>query len=276
MLNRRARLASPQDLVLVSLLCIYVSNSETTLGLFDGTDLSAHWRVATVERRTADEWGVLFESLLGGRTEPSRVDGICLCSTVPAVLPEMRQMIARYFPTAPTVVVGAGVRTGLPVLVDNPREVGTDRIANALAALDLYGAPCIVVSFGLATTFDVVNENGEYVGGAIAPGAEVSLAALGDQGAQLRRVELVRPGSVIAKNTVEAMQSGAIYGLAGQVDGIVRRMRAELGVAESVLEVVAAGGFAERVLGDCDTVTRHEPHLTLHGLRLIFVRNQRR
>ena len=171
--------------------------------------------------------------------------GIAVCSTVPMVLHEVRQVLERYFDDVPHLVVEAGVRTGVPVLMDNPREVGTDRIVNALAASTLYGGPCIVVDVGTATTFDVVSARGEYVGGAIAPGIEISLEALGRRGAQLRRVELARPRSVIAKNTVEALQSGAVFGFASQVDGVVTRMRRGAGRRHAVgRDGVATGGLA--------------------------------
>jgi type III pantothenate kinase len=257
----------------MTLLCIDVGNSRTELGLFVGSELVEHWRVATDDRRTADEWAVLVNGLLTGCEAGRDVRGVCVCSTVPSVLHEMRDMLVRYFPGAGNVIVEPGVKTGLPILMDNPREVGTDRIANALAANHLVGGPCVVVDFGTATTFDVVSAKGEYIGGAIAPGIEISLAALGERGAQLRKVELVQPRSVIAKNTVEALQSGVIYGFAGQVDGLVSRMAAQLGVAPSDLEVIATGSMAPVVIDHCTTVTRHEPWLGLHGLRLIHARN---
>lgn len=265
------------------LLCIDVGNSHTTLGLFEGERLQHHWRVTTVERRTADEWFVLLRGLLRGATDPDHeappgslglpTGGIVVCSTVPMVLHEIRQVLERYFPEVPHLVVEAGVRTGVPVLMDNPREVGTDRIVNALAASSLYGGPCVVVDVGTATTFDVVSRRGEYAGGAIAPGVEISLEALGRRGAQLRRVELVRPRSVIAKNTVEALQSGAVFGFAAQVDGMVARMVAALDVPRAEITVVATGGLAPLVTAECEQVDVHEPALTLIGLRLVFERN---
>jgi type III pantothenate kinase len=255
------------------LLCIDVGNSHTVLGLFEGDKIVEHWRVATDERRSADEWAVLFQGLLAAVGKDGTVDGISLCSTVPMVLHEMRDMLRRYYSDIRSVVVEPGVRTGVPVLMDNPREVGTDRIMNALAATHLYGGPCIVVDFGTATTFDVISARGEYVGGAIAPGIEISLEALGRRGAQLRKVELLRPRSVIARNTVEALQSGAVYGFAGQVDGIVNRMVAELGVDRATITVTATGGLAGFVLDECTVVDQHEPWLTLIGLRLVMERN---
>jgi len=189
------------------------------------------------------------------------------------VLHEWRQMMADFHPDVPHVVVEPGVRTGVPVLMDNPREVGSDRIVNALAASQLYEGPTIVVDFGTATTFDVVSAKGEYVGGAIAPGIEISLAALGRRGAQLRMVELLPPRSVIAKNTVEALQSGILHGFASQVDGMVGRMTAALGLEPGQVGVVATGGLAPLVLDECHSVTDHQPWLTLRGLEIVFERN---
>jgi type III pantothenate kinase len=193
---------------------------------------------------------------------------------VPAVLHEWREMLARHFADVACVVVEPGVRTGVPVLMDNPREVGTDRIINALAAVHEYGGPAIVVDFGgTATTFDVVSAQGQYVGGAISPGIELSLEALGRRGAQLRKVELLRPRSVIAKNTVEALQSGMVFGVAAQVEGIVERMIAELGVESADVHVIATGYLAPVVVDECRCFTHHSPWLTLRGLELVFERN---
>src|SRR6478736_738157 len=195
----------------MALLAADIGNSHTVLGLVSDGQVTADWRVATDERRTSDEWSVLLRGLLGPAVD--EVDGIAVCATVPAVLHEWRDMLLRHFPDVPRVVVEPGVRTGVPILMDNPREVGTDRIINALAAVHEYGGPTIVVDFGgTATTFDVVSGKGQYVGGAITPGIEISLEALGRRGAQLRKVELARPRSVIAKNTVEALQSGMSSG----------------------------------------------------------------
>jgi type III pantothenate kinase len=256
----------------MALLAADIGNSHTVLGLLAEGDVVAHWRVATGAQRTSDEWSVLLRGLLGDHA--ADVTGIVVCSTVPAVLHEWRDMLVRHFGDLPHVVVEPGVRTGVPVLMDNPREVGSDRIINALAAATLYGGPAIVVDFGgTATTFDVVNALGQYVGGAIAPGIEISLEALGRRGAQLRRVELLRPRSVIAKNTVEALQSGMVFGVASQVEGIVSRMIEELGVEEADVHVIATGYLAELVLDECRCFTDHSPWLTLRGLELVFARN---
>jgi type III pantothenate kinase len=255
------------------LLAADIGNSHTLLGLLTDGEVTADWRVATDARHTSDEWAVLLRGLLGAALE--EVDGIAVCATVPAVLHEWRDMLARHFADVPSVVIEPGVRTGVPVLMDNPREVGTDRIVNALAAVHEYGGPAIVVDFGgTATTFDVINAKGQYVGGAISPGIEISLEALGRRGAQLRKVELLRPRTVIAKNTVEALQSGMVFGVASQVEGIVARMTEELGEQPSDVHVIATGHLAGLVLEECACFTHHAPWLTLRGLELAFARNR--
>jgi type III pantothenate kinase len=192
------------------------------------------------------------------------------------VLHEWRDMLTGHFGDLQHVVVEPGVRTGIPVLVDNPREVGSDRILNALAAVTLFGGPAVVVDFGgTATTFDVVSPQGQYVGGAIAPGLEISLEALGRRGAQLRKVELARPRTVVARNTVEALQSGMVFGTAAQVEGLVARMIAELGVPAPDVRVVSTGYLAPLVVGECGCFTDHAPWLTLQGLGMVFARNAR-
>ncbi|GAA4684401.1 type III pantothenate kinase [Nocardioides nanhaiensis] len=256
------------------LLAADIGNAHTVLGLVRDGEVLADWRISTDERRTSDEWAVLIRGLLAGVRELGTPEGVVVCATVPGVLHEWRDMVPRHFPELPTVVVEAGVRTGVPVLMDNPREVGSDRIVNALAAATRYGGPAIVVDFGgTATTFDVVDSQGRYVGGAIAPGIEISLEALGRRGAQLRKVELVRPRSVIAKNTVEALQSGLVFGVAAQVEGMVARMRAELGEPGEGLSVVATGYLADLVAGECGCFTDQDPWLTLRGLEMVFLRN---
>jgi len=257
----------------MTLLCADIGNSHTVLGLVDDGDVLDHWRVATDERRTADEWAVLLRGLLRESNVADGLSGIAVCATVPAVLHEWRDMLVRHYGTLPHVVVEPGVRTGVPVLMDNPREVGADRVVNALAAASLYDGPAIVVDFGTATTFDVVSPRGEYIGGAISPGIDISLEALGRRGAQLRKVELLRPRTVIAKNTVEALQSGMVFGFASQVDGIVARMIEELDVPADTVNVIATGGLAPIVVAECRTLTEHQPWLTLLGLELVFARN---
>jgi type III pantothenate kinase len=256
------------------LLCSHIGNPHPTRGVIEDGAVLDHWRVATDERRTADEWAVLLRGLLGHTGEADRVEGIAVCATVPAVLHEWRDMLTRHRSGVPSVVVEPGTRTGVPVLTDNPREVGADRVVNAVAAAPLYEGPVIVVDFGTATTFDVVSAEGKYIGGAIAPGIDISLEALGRRGAQLRKVELLRPRSVVAKNTVEALQSGMLYGFASLVDGIVGRMVEELGVHAADVQVVATGGLAPVVVEECRCFTDHQPWLTLLGLELVFHRNR--
>lgn len=254
------------------LLCLDIGNSHTQLGVFDGDDLVAHWRVSTDDRRTADEWHVLIDGLARS-AEVDPIGAVSLCCTVPSVLHDMREMIESHYEDGLASIVGPGVKTGVPILTDNPREVGADRIVNALAASTLYDGASIVVDFGTATTFDAIDTQGRYLGGAIAPGIAISLDALSRRGAQLRRVELVPPRGVIAKNTVEALQSGIVYGFAGQVDGIVGRMIEALGAQPGEITVAATGELAHVVLDECATVTTHEPWLTLTGLRLIHEKN---
>ncbi|MET7381547.1 type III pantothenate kinase [Streptomyces sp. NPDC005526] len=260
------------------LLTIDVGNTHTVLGLFDGEDIVEHWRISTDARRTADELAVLLQGLMGmhpllGDGLGDGIDGIAICATVPSVLHELREVTRRYYGDVPAVLVEPGVKTGVPILFDNPKEVGADRIINAVAANELYGGPAIVVDFGTATTFDAVSARGEYVGGVIAPGIEISVEALGVKAAMLRKIEVARPRSVIGKNTVEAMQSGIVYGFAGQVDGIVSRIARELADDPDDVTVIATGGLAPMVLGESTVIDEHEPWLTLVGLRLVYERN---
>lgn len=255
----------------MTLLAADIGNGHTNIGVLDGASVVADWRVASDERRTSDEWAVLIRGLVAEQLDD--VHGISVCATVPAVLHEWREMLQRHFPHLRSVVVEPGVRTGISILMDNPREVGADRIVNSLAAAELHGGPAIVVDFGTATTFDVVNGRGQYVGGVISPGIEISLEALGRRGAQLRKVELARPRSVIAKNTVEALQSGMVFGVAAQVEGLVARIIGELGVPASDVTVIATGHLAPLVLEECSCFDVHEPALTLQGLRLVHERN---
>lgn len=256
----------------MSLLCLDISNSHTLIGIFEDDELVAHWRLSTVEHRTSDEWQLLISGLVvrAGLEVP---ESLSLCCTVPSVLVEFRHLVERYFEGADVCIVGPGVKTGVPIHTDNPREVGADRIVNALAAAELYGGPAIVVDLnGTATIFDVVDDKGRYVGGAIAPGVELSLDALARRGAQLRSVELGEPRGVIGKNTVEAIQSGVVLGFAGLVDGIVERMLDELDGADDVA-VIATGSYPEAVLDACSSITTRDPWLTLQGLRLVHERN---
>jgi type III pantothenate kinase len=256
------------------LLTIDVGNTNTVLGVFENEKLVHSWRVKTDPRDTADELWLQYRSLIEG----FEVTGLSVCSTVPASLRELRSMITRYFADIKTTIIEPGVKTGVPLLVDNPKEIGADRIVNTLAAHTLFGedGPCIVVDFGTSTNLDVVSPKGEFLGGALAPGIEISVDALAARAAQLRKVELVKPKSVIGKNTVEALQSGTIYGFAGQVDGLVARIIDELDLLypdSGEVTVIATGGLAPLVIGVADSIDFHEPDLTLIGLRLIHERN---
>jgi len=252
------------------LLTVDVGNTNTVLGIFDGEELVRSWRVKTDPRTTADELWLQFNALVADY----EVTGLSICSTVPATLRELRTMIASYFSKIPTNIVEPGTKTGVPLLVDNPKEIGADRIVNTLAAHVLYGGPAVVVDFGTSTNLDVVSPKGEFLGGALAPGIEISVDALAARAAQLRKVELIRPKNVIGKNTVEALQSGTIFGFAGQVDGLVDRITAELAQSyDQAPTVIATGGLAPLIIGVAETIDEHEPDLTLIGLRLIHERN---
>src|SRR5438876_951767 len=247
------------------LLAVDVGNTQTVFGLFEDAELGEHWRIATEAHRTGDELGALIADFL----DLGALTGICLSSTVPQLVREYQHFAAR-FTGARVLVVGPGVRTGIAVKFDDPREVGPDRIVNAVAALERYGAPCIVVDFGTSTNFDVVSADGEFVGGVLAPGIEVSMDALFERAARLRKVDFVEPPSVIGKTTVASLQSGVLYGFAGQVDGIVTAIRQELGADA---RAVATGGLAELIYPHASTIERVDPFLTLEGLRLVWERN---
>lgn len=258
----------------MTLLAIDAGNADTSIGLFDADDLAADFVVASAERRTSDEWFLLIDGFLR-RTGLPEVDEIAMCCTVPALLVALRQTFDRYFGDVPTWIVGPGVKTGVPIHTDNPKEVGTDRIVNALAAKEFHGGPAIVVDLtGTATVFDAIDAEGRYLGGAIAPGVEVSLEALARHSAQLRSVEISAPRDVIGKNTVEAVQSGTVFGFAGLIDAIVERMIDSLGEDPDDVTVVATGSHAEVVLAECETITDRNPKLTLQGLRLVAAKNR--
>ncbi len=249
------------------LLAVDVGNTQTVLGLYEGDDLREHWRLASDRSRTGDELGVFYSGLF----ELESVDGICLSATVPTLVREY-ELFAERWAHAPLLVLGPGVKTGLPIRYDDPREVGPDRIANAVAGQARYGAPCIVVDFGTSTNFDIVSQDGEYVGGVLAPGIEISMDALFARAARLTKVPFEAPPSVIGKTTTAGLQSGLVYGFAGQVDAISARIREELGAPEA--PVVATGGLADLIAPHSSAISTVDPWLTLEGLRLVWERNR--
>jgi len=253
------------------LLAIDIGNTEITLGVFDGEKLRARWRLATRIHRVADEYAVLLMNLLQHQSlKLADINEIAICCVVPPLLSTIADMCQRYFNIKP-FVVGAGVKTGVRIRMDNPREVGADRIVNAAAAHRLYGGPVIITDFGTATTFDVVSKEGDYVGGVIAPGIGIAAEALYTRTAMLPRVELARPARVIGTSTTTAMQSGIIYGYIGLVEGIVSRMQKELG--EKAM-VIATGGYSDLIASETSVIKAVNHDITLIGLRLIHGMNQ--
>ncbi len=270
------------------LLAMDVGNTETVIGLFgeassdsadamgfarasDERGLAYHWRLSTIVERTPDEHAMVLTQLLDleGLDLRETVSAIAISSSVPTVSTQLRRMANRWFASLPITVLGPGTKSGMPILYENPREVGADRIANSVGAFDLYPGASIVVDMGTATTFDAISAKGEYLGGAIAPGVAISLEALYTQASALRSVELIRPRSVIGRSTVESIQSGVLYGFAAQVDGVAARILDELGEAT----VIATGGLAGLIAPHTKLVEYVEPWLTLHGLRIVHERN---
>jgi type III pantothenate kinase len=253
------------------LLVIDVGNTNTVLGLYQGEVLAHNWRIATDKARTGDEYALLLHELLRLAEVPFRaIKDVIISSVVPPTQYALETLCHKYI-GRPPYVVGPGIRTGMPILYDNPREVGADRIVNAVAAYERWPCSLIVVDFGTATTFDCVSAKGQYQGGAIAPGLKISAEALFERASKLPRVELARPAQVVAKNTVQSMQSGLYYGYVGLVDGIVGRMKQEL---RDSPKVVATGGLAGLIAGDSQTIDEVDPDLTLEGLRILYLRNK--
>lgn len=255
------------------LLVFDVGNTNIVLGLYDGDKMIYHWRAATNELKTADEYaaslGMMFQ--LDGVTFDMVTD-IIISSVVPPVNPTLEYLCRRYFHVEP-MMVGPGMKTGLNILYDNPRELGADRIVNAVAGITLYGGPLIIIDLGTATTFCVIDEKKRYLGGAVTPGIGISMEALFQRASKLPRIELTPASSVICKNTVSAMQSGIYYGAIGQVDGIVRRMKKEMGYKE--IKVIATGGLADLIASQSETIDVIDPLLTLKGLYILFKKNRK-
>ena len=253
------------------LLAININNTQIKIGGYRGSDLLFHWRIATDREKTDDEYAMILRELFRHtELQFAQVESVAISCVVPPLTDVFERLCRRYFGVSP-LMVGPGIRTGIRIQYENPKEVGADRICNAIAVFEKYGGPAIVVDFGTATTYTAVSATGEFLGGAIAPGVGISVQALAEHAAQLPYVELVKPKSAIARSTVTAMQAGIIYGAVGQVEEIIRRMRGELG---GTATVVATGGWAEVILGECRGIDHYDPLLTLEGLRIIHNRNR--
>lgn len=252
------------------LLAIDIGNTNIVLGIYEGNDLRHSWRISTDPYKTADEIGILIKQLFNYKgVSLEDVNSIIISSVVPTIMGSVETMCEEYFKVKP-FIVGPGIKTGLVIKFENPKEVGADRIVNAVAAIEKYGTPAVVVDFGTATTFDAISKEGHYLGGAIAPGIRISMDALFSKAAKLPRVELQKPPNVIGNTTVRGMQSGIVYGYIGQVDGIVGRMKEELGEKPVA---VATGGLAEFIAKHCQTIDHIDPLLTLDGLKEIYKKN---
>ena len=253
------------------LLALDVGNTNTVVGVFEGQTLLRHWRLSTRREGTRDEYAMLIKGLFDfAGLDFQRVSAVIISSVVPPLQGPLEEMVRQYFGVEP-MVVGPGIKTGMPILYESPREVGADRIVNAVAAFEAYGGPCIVVDFGTATTFDAISARGEYLGGAICPGIGISAEALFQHAAKLPRVDITQPKVIIGRNTVGSMQAGLFYGYLSLVEGVAARMRAELGGRATV---IATGGLAQLLLTESSAVDRVDPLLTLTGLRILFERNQ--
>jgi type III pantothenate kinase len=254
------------------LLALDVGNTNITVGLYRGTEILEIWRLQTVHARTADEYGLMLRQLIAqAGHDAAAIDAVIAASVVPILTRTTQDLVKRAFGKE-ALIVGPGIKTGMPILYDTPKDVGADRIVNAVAAFKRYGTACIVVDFGTATTFDSITERGEYAGGAIAPGIQISMEALFSRAAKLPKVDIQRPRAVVGRNTVESMQSGIYFGYAGLVDGLVRRMRTEM--KADPVRVIATGGLASLVAKDSETIEAVDDALTLEGLRLIYEMNR--
>lgn len=253
------------------ILVMDVGNTNVVLGIYRGKELLHHWRLSTNRSATVDEYGMSIYNLFQyAQIRLQQIEGVIISSVVPPLMRTLEQLCRQYIGKTP-LIVGPGIKTGLNIRYENPREVGADRIVNSVAAIEKYGSPLIVVDFGTATTFDYIDEGGNYLGGAIVPGIGISTEALYQRAAKLPRIELVKPRSVIGRNPVTSMQAGIIYGYAGQVDGIVRRIRSEFGVDP---RVIATGGLADLIASESEAIHEVDPLLTLEGLRLVYERNR--
>lgn len=254
------------------LLALDVGNTNIVVGVFDGESLIYNWRIATLRNRTSDEYGIVIKNLfVHNNLGDLKIEGIIISSVVPPVMPALSKMAKQYFDIEP-IIIGPGIRTQLSIKTENPREVGADRIVNAVATLHKYGAPAIVVDYGTATTFCVINRKGEYLGGCITPGIGISTEALFERAAKLPRIELIKSASIVGKNTISSMQSGIIYGYLGQLEGLIKKISEE---TQESYKVVVTGGLAPLIAAESTLVDHVDPYLTLDGLRILYQKNKK-